>query len=365
MRQKNNRTVNMNAARQAEDTEALVWGHALAGDEELFSSIYRVVGDVRDALRDRQHGDGHWVFELEADATIPSEYILLEHFLDEIDDPLQTKIAVYLRERQGEHGGWPVFHGGDIDISASVKAYFALKLAGDSPGASHMVRARDAILAHGGAAECNVFTRITLALFDQLPWRAVPVMPIELILLPRWFPFHLSKVSYWSRTVIAPLLILMALKPRARNPRGVHIDELFVVPANEVRSYMRNPTGSPWGDLFIAFDKVLRVVERQFPKNRRQRSIRAATAFIGERLNGDDGLGGIFPAMANTVMAFDRLGYPKDHPDLVTAKAAIRKLLVLEGRPRLLPALLVASLGYRIGGAGDDGGGRTQGRRAG
>jgi squalene-hopene/tetraprenyl-beta-curcumene cyclase len=330
MRQKNNRTVNMNAARQAEDTEALVGGHALAGDEELFSSIYRVVGDVRDALRDRQHGDGHWVFELEADATIPSEYILLEHFLDEIDDPLQTKIAVYLRERQGEHGGWPVFHGGDIDISASVKAYFALKLAGDSPGASHMVRARDAILAHGGAAECNVFTRITLALFDQLPWRAVPVMPIELILLPRWFPFHLSKVSYWSRTVIAPLLILMALKPRARNPRGVHIDELFVVPANEVRSYMRNPTGSPWGDLFIAFDKVLRVVERQFPKNRRQRSIRAATAFIGERLNGDDGLGGIFPAMANTVMAFDRLGYPKDHPDLVTAKAAIRKLLVLE-----------------------------------
>lgn len=330
MRQKNNRAVHMNAARQAEDTEALVGGRALAGDAAVLSSIDRVVDDVRDALRDRQHGDGHWVFELEADATIPSEYILLEHFLDEIDDPLQKKIAAYLRDRQGEHGGWPLFHGGDFDISASVKAYFALKLAGDLPGARHMVRARDAILAHGGAAECNVFTRITLALFDQLPWRAVPVMPIELMLLPRWFPFHLSKVSYWSRTVIAPLLILMALKPRARNPRGVHIDELFVVPANEVRSYMRNPTGSPWGDLFIAFDKVLRVVERQFPKNRRQRSIRAATEFIGERLNGDDGLGGIFPAMANTVMAFDRLGYSKDHPDLVTAKASIRKLLVIE-----------------------------------
>lgn len=320
----------MNAARQAEDTEALVGGRALAGDAAVLSSIDKVVDDVRDALRDQQHDDGHWVFELEADATIPSEYILLEHFLDEIDDPLQKKIAVYLRDRQGEHGGWPLFHGGDFDISASVKAYFALKLAGDLPGAPHMVRARDAILAHGGAAECNVFTRITLALFDQLPWRAVPVMPIELMLLPRWFPFHLSKVSYWSRTVIAPLLILMALKPRARNPRGVHIDELFVVPANEVRSYMRNPTGSPWGDLFIAFDKVLRVVERQFPKNRRQRSIRAATEFIGERLNGEDGLGGIFPAMANTVMAFDRLGYPKDHPDLVTAKASIRKLLVVE-----------------------------------
>ncbi|NKB55678.1 MAG: squalene--hopene cyclase [Alphaproteobacteria bacterium] len=320
----------MNAARQVGDTQGLVGGGTLDEESALLESVDRAVDDVRDALRERQDEDGHWVFELEADATIPSEYILLEHFLDEIDDAVEEKIGVYLREKQGEHGGWPLFHGGDFDISASVKAYFALKLIGDSSDSAHMVRARDAILAHGGASDCNVFTRITLALFDQLPWRAVPVMPIEIMLLPRWFPFHLSKVSYWSRAVIAPLLILMALKPRARNPRGVHIDELFVLPANEVRSYMHNPTGSPWGDLLIGFDKVLRVIERQFPKNRRQRSIRAATDFIRERLNGDDGLGGIFPAMANTVMAFDRLGYPKDHPDLVTAKAAIRKLLVLE-----------------------------------
>ena len=193
-----------------------------------------------------------------------------------------------------------------------------------------MVRARDAILAHGGAAACNVFTRITLALFDQMPWRAVPVMPIEIMLLPQWFPFHMSKISYWSRTVLAPLLILMALKPRARNPHGAHIDELFVTPANDVRSYMHNPTGSPWGALLIGIDKVLRVVERQFPTNRRQYCISKAVTFIQKRLNGEDGLGGIFPAMANTVMAFDRLGYPKDHPDVLTAKAAIRRLLVLE-----------------------------------
>ncbi len=319
----------MNAARQAEDRHALVSG-GTRSDDAFLTSVDEVVDEVRDALRAQQHEDGHWVFELEADATIPAEFILLEHFLDEIDDAVEAKLAVYLREKQGEHGGWPLFYGGDFNISASVKAYYALKLVGESPDAPHMRRACDAILEHGGAAECNVFTRITLALFDQVPWRAVPVMPIEIMLLPRWFPFHLSKVSYWSRTVIAPLLILMALKPRARNPRGVHIDELFVAPANEVRTYMHNPTGSPWGDLLIGLDKVLRVVERQFPKNRRQRSFRAAIKFIAERLNGDDGLGGIFPAMANTVMAFDRLGYPKDHPDLLTAKAAIRKLLVLE-----------------------------------
>ena len=320
----------MNAARQAEESRGLVGGGTLGEEDSLLASVGRVVDDVRDRLRDRQHKDGHWLFELEADTTIPSEYILLEHFLDEIDEDIERKLGVYLREQQADHGGWPLFYGGAFNISASVKAYYALKLTGDSPDAPHMLRARDAILAHGGAASSNVFTRITLALFDQLPWRAVPVMPIEIMLLPRWFPFHLSKVSYWSRTVIAPLLILMALKPRARNPRGVHIDELFVTPANEVRSYMNNPTGSFWGDLLIGFDKVLRVIERQFPKNRRQRSITAAIDFIRERLNGEDGLGGIFPAMANTVMAFDRLGYAKDHPDLVTAKAAIRKLLVLE-----------------------------------
>ena len=320
----------MNAARQTEESRGLVGGGTLGEEDSLLASVGRVVDDVRDRLRDRQHKDGHWLFELEADTTIPSEYILLEHFLDEIDEDIERKLGVYLREQQADHGGWPLFYGGEFNISASVKAYYALKLTGDSPDAPHMLRARDAILAHGGAAASNVFTRITLALFDQLPWRAVPVMPIEIMLLPRWFPFHLSKVSYWSRTVIAPLLILMALKPRARNPRGVHIDELFVTPANEVRSYMNNPTGSFWGDLLIGFDKVLRVIERQFPKNRRQRSITAAIDFIRERLNGEDGLGGIFPAMANTVMAFDRLGYAKDHPDLVTAKAAIRKLLVLE-----------------------------------
>src|ERR1035438_3682278 len=103
------------------------------------------------ALTRRRHDDGHWVFELEADATIPAEYVLLEHFLDRIDAPLQAKIGVYLRDIQGSHGGWPLFHDGAFEISASVKAYFALKAIGDDPDAPHMRRAREAILAAGGA----------------------------------------------------------------------------------------------------------------------------------------------------------------------------------------------------------------------
>src|SRR5580658_9872932 len=191
----------------------------------------RAIAQATAALFDRQQADGHWVFELEADATIPAEYVLLRHFRAEpVDAALEAKIAVYLRRVQGAHGGWPLFHDGDFDMSASVKAYFALKMIGDDPQAPHMARAREAILARGGAASSNVFTCSLLALYGVLSWRTVPVMPVEIMLLPRWFPFHLDKVSYWARTVLVPLLVLMALKPKAKNPRGVTIDELFTQP---------------------------------------------------------------------------------------------------------------------------------------
>src|SRR5438876_1669806 len=220
-----------------------------------------------------QQPDGHWVFELEADATIPAEYILLRHYLAEpVDNVLEAKIAAYLRRVQGEHGGWPLFHEGAFDMSASVKAYFALKMIGDSVAAPRMARARAAIRARGGASRSNVFTRVMLALFGFIGWRAVPVMPVEIMLLPKWFPFHLSKVSYWSRTVIVPLLVLMALKPRARNPRGVTIDELFVTPAETVKTWITNPTGKRWGEVFIGLDKILRVVEPRFPRRMRQKA---------------------------------------------------------------------------------------------
>ncbi|MCE2510491.1 MAG: squalene--hopene cyclase [Alphaproteobacteria bacterium] len=290
-----------------------------------------VIEESRQDCFRRQAEDGHWVFELEADATIPSEYILFEHFFDEIDDDLEKKIAVYLRRRQSDrHGGWALFHGGDFDMSASVKAYFALKMVGDDVDTPHMKRAREAILSRGGAAKANVFTRITLALFGQVPWRAVPVMPVEISLLPKWFPFHMDKVSYWSRTVIAPLLIVMAYRPKAKNPRKVDICELFVTPPEEERHYHVNPMGSLLGAALLRLDTLLRIVEPCFPKGLRQRAVEKALAFTKERLNGEDGIGAIFPAMVNSVMAFDCLGYPKDHPDVLVAKKAIRRLLVIK-----------------------------------
>lgn len=324
-------------------------------DDPLTLAIDQALG----ALERRQNPDGHWVFELEADATIPAEYVLLEHFLDRIDDPLEQKIGVYLRAIQGDHGGWPLFHDGAFNLSCSVKAYFALKAIGDDPDAPHMRRAREAILAAGGAERSNVFTRAQLALFGAVPWRAVPVMPLEIMHLPLWFPFHLSKVSYWSRTVIVPLLVLMAKRPIARNPRGIGITELFRTPPDQVTDWIRGPYRSAWGHFFKRVDSLLRVAEPLFPKRSHDRAVDRAVAFVSERLNGDDGLGGIYPAIANTVMMYDTLGYPPDHPDAAIAWAAVRKLLVIEDdraycQPCLSPIWDTGLAGHAMAEAGAD-----------
>jgi squalene-hopene/tetraprenyl-beta-curcumene cyclase len=295
------------------------------------SELDRGIDAATRALLDLQRPDGHWVFELEADATIPAEYVLLRHYLAEpVDAALEAKIAVYLRRIQADHGGWPLFRDGAFDMSATVKAYFALKMIGDSVDAPHMVRAREAVRSRGGASRSNVFTRLMLALFAFIPWRAVPVMPVEIMLLPKWFPFHLDKISYWSRTVIVPLLVLQALKPKARNPKGVRIDELFLEPPETIGATPKAPQqNAGWFWFFRGVDAVLRAVVPLFPKSLRQRAIDRALAWVTERLNGEDGLGAIFPAMANSVMMFDVLGYPEDHPLRAIARKSVEKLLAV------------------------------------
>jgi len=296
-------------------------------EQDLDSAIGLAAG----ALFGQQRADGHWVFELEADATIPSEYVLLVHYLGEAPNlELERKIGAYLRRIRGAHGGWPLFHGGPFDISATVKAYFALKMIGDSPDMPHMAEARGAILAHGGAEKANVFTRILLALYGESPWSTVPAMPAELILLPRWFPIHLSKMSYWTRTVLVPLLVLAALKPKARNPRGVHVAELYR--GGEVPAFRRAPhQNAAWAAFFGRLDRVLKWAEPFWPARLRRRAIEACVRFVGERLNGGDGLGAIYPAIANSVMMYDALGYPAEHSQRAIARLSVEKLLVLGG----------------------------------
>ena len=341
--------------------------------ELSIAALDSAIESATEALVSRQNGDGHWVFALEADVTIPAEYILLMHYLDEIDRDLQESIARYIRKTQGADGGWPLFHAGPFDISATVKAYYALKLAGDDVDAPHMVRARQTVLGAGGAARCNVFTRIALALFAQVPWRAVPVMPVEIMSLPKWFPFHLNKVSYWSRTVIAPLLVLMTLKPQAKNPLRIDVSELFVTPPFEEKRYLHSPTRNFWATAFRWVDHVVRFAEPSFPKKGRQKAIERAMAFTEERLNGEDGLGAIFPAMANAVMAMELMGFAKDDPRLVTAKHALKKLIILDAdgdsmvQPCVSPVWDTGLAGHamlEVGDVRNDGKASAAGKRA-
>src|SRR6516162_10022114 len=298
---------------------------------ENAKALEKGIGSAAEALMGLQRSDGHWVFELEADSTIPAEYVLLRHHLAEpVDARLEAKIGNYLRWVQGAHGGWPLVHDGDFDMSASVKSYFALKMIGDALDAPHMVRAREAILSRGGAIHSNVFTRFTLAMYGVLTWKSVPVLPVEIMLLPLWSPFHLNKISYWARTMMVPLMVLAALKPRARNPKGIEIDELFMQNPRSIGMTPKAPHQSwGWFFLFRALDGVLRGLEPLFPKHLRQRAIAAALSFIEERLNGENGMGAIYPPMANIVMMYDALGKPDDFPPRAATRHGIDKLLVV------------------------------------
>ena len=307
------------------NTENTDTSHSL----NMISRLKESIQAAKIKLLEQQQDDGHWVYELEADCTIPAEYILMNHFVGEIDDETEGKIAQFLRDKQTEEGGWPLYHGGDFDISCSVKAYYALKMAGDDPHEEHMVRAKNMILNHGGAANCNVFTRITMALFGQVPWRAVPFIPAEVIILPKWFPFHIDKVSYWSRTVMVPLFVLCTMKPEAVNSRGVDIRELFIIPPEDEQHYFKVTT--PLSRAFLILDHIGRLTEKLVPKFVRQYSIRKCEQWFLARMNEEYGIGGIFPAMVNVFESLVILGYPKGHPTRKLARQAIDSLLVKRG----------------------------------
>ena len=310
--------------------------------------VHRAAG----ALIADQRPDGHWCYPLEADCTIPAEYVLMMHYMDEVDVPLQEKIARYVRARQGADGGWALYPGGCSDLSCTVKAYYALKLTGDDPADAHMGRARAWTLSQGGIPRTNVLTRMTLALFGQVPWRAVPYMPVELLLLPAWFPFHIGRVSYWSRTVIVPLFVLTALKPCAKNPTGTGVRELFVEPA-DFEDVDYDPVRSPLNRVSLALDAIGRRADRWIPGFVRQRALAKAERWILDRLNGSGGLGGIFPAMVNAHEALAALGHGEESPLLRQTRDALRGLLVDQGdcafcQPSLSPvwdtALALAAL---------------------
>jgi len=283
-------------------------------------------------LLKRQHADGFWVAELEADTTLTSEYLMLRRFLNLTEPEKERKAVRYLTATQLPDGGWPIYYGGPSEISASVKAYFALKLSGVPQDTPFMVRAKEAILAKGGVAAANVFTKITLTLFDQYDWRGIPSMPPEIILLPKWFYFSIYAISYWSRTVLIPLLIVFAHRPICPISREQGIDELYLQPRHlmdygEVPPLRKDKSPFTWRNVFITLDRLLKIYDRRPIRSLRNAAVQRTAEWMLARLNGSGGLGAIYPAMANSILALRSLGYGVDHP-LITK--ALREIEALE-----------------------------------
>lgn len=304
--------------------------------ERSADPVQETLARAAKALLGRQADDGHWRFDLEADATIPSEYVLLQHFLKRDCSARAPGIASYLRRRQHRNGSWSLYHGGPGDLSATVKAYFALKLMGHSADAPYMVRARRWVLSNGGAERVNVFTRIALAIFGQMPWRTVPAMPVEIMFLPRWWFFNLSKVSYWSRCVIVPLLIIFAKRPVVDVEQRLGIAELFQTPPDRLRHLDRFHAGEPLKNCFIILDRILKVVDPLIPKWIRNRALSRAEKWMRDHAQGKGGIGAIYPAMANAAMALKLLGAPDDDADFVRTVQAIEDLVLDDEKETLV-----------------------------
>ena len=301
--------------------------------EGLAAPVGLAIRRTRQWLLDQQHADGSWCAELEGDTILESETILMLAFLGREDTPLTRRAAAHLVGKQLPEGGWAKFPGGKIDISGSVKAYFALKLTGHDPAAEFMERARRAIRAHGGADAVNSFTRFYLALLGQISYEHCPAVPPEMVLLPKWFPVNLYAMSAWSRTIVVPLSIVAALEPaRAIEPsHGIH--ELFLSEP-ELWPPLRCP-GLPGGTGWLSWDHFFRVINRLLKSGQRKnlmfwrkRAIEAARNWMLARFQNSDGLGAIFPPVVFSIVALKALGYVDDSPEVVECLQQLERLAI-------------------------------------
>src|SRR5262245_38594724 len=290
------------------------------------TSLYRAIQRSQACLRALQKPDGHWCAELQGDTILESEYILLLAFLGREEEERVDKASNYILTQERLDGGWANYPGGPADLSVSVKAYFALKLAGHDPAASHMSRARRIILEQGGAALCNSFSKFYLALLGQLPYDNCVSVPPELLLFPDWAYINLYAMSSWTRTIVVPLTIFSATKPVRNLPRAKGIAELFIEHPLK-KDWPKPPTRRcfTWHNFFLLVDQAVKLWEKLGPRSVRQRAVRAASAWMREHFADSDGVGAIFPPMIYTVVALRCLGYADDSAEMCYALKQDRK----------------------------------------
>lgn len=311
------------------------------------SSLQTAIGRTREYLLSIQHEDGYWCGELEGDTILESEYILLLTHLGRGQSQQATRCANYVREQQLADGGWAIYPGGPLEVSASVKAYFSLKVVGDSPDAEHMVRARRAILAAGGAEKVNSFTRFYLALLGVLSYEQCPAVPPEVVLLPKWMPFNIYEMSAWSRTILVPLSLMWAFRPVTHLPPQQSIRELFLnspeelpasMPKCEQLDALSKRSWVDWEAFFRRVDQTLKLIDRWRIRPLRKRAIQKATKWMFDRFADSDGLGAIFPPIIWSIVALRCLGYSDDSPEVRSQLDELERLTISEaGADRLQP----------------------------
>ncbi len=313
---------------------AITHGDPSPRDHDWAEELSATVDRGRVGLLALRHPDGHWCGELEGDTILESEFVLLLAFLGRASDSRVPLLANYLRKKQLAGGGWPNYPGGPTEISVSVKAYFALKIAGDSADEPHMKLAADAIRSLGGAEATNSFTRFYLALLGQVPYSACPSVPAELMLLPRWFFFNIYAMSAWSRTIFVPLAVVDAHKPMTRLPESMHIRELFLE-APEKPRWPAQPTTKwfSWTNFFLGVDWVFKKFERLRLTPFRRWAVRKAVRWVRERCNpaDSDGLGAIFPPIVYHAIVLKCLGVPADDPEMKWVMGQLDDLAIEEG----------------------------------
>ncbi|NLX99783.1 MAG: squalene--hopene cyclase [Rhodopirellula sp.] len=304
-----------------------------ADTHRIASSVRRAITRTRRWLLDHQQDDGCWVAELEGDTILQSETIMLLAFLGEEQSDLAHRLASRLLDQQMPEGGWAMYPGGKLEISGSVKAYFALKLTGHEPSSEAMQRARRAILAHGGADAVNSFTRFYLALLGQIPYSQCPDVPPEVVLLPKWFPVNLYAVSAWSRTMIVPLSIVSAMQPVRKVDAHRGIRELFLQdpehwPALRCPGLAGGTGLLSWDRFFRAIDGMMKWCRRKNLLPCRGRAIRAAQAWMLKRFDQSDGLGAIYPPIVWSLVALRSLGYDDSSEEVRECRRQLQALIV-------------------------------------
>jgi squalene-hopene/tetraprenyl-beta-curcumene cyclase len=282
----------------------------------------------REFLLSMQNEEGYWVDELEANVTISAEYIFFMHFTGRLNEVKQDQVVKYLLNQQRDDGSWPLFYGGLCDINSTVESYLALKMAGLSADREEMIRARQAIFANGGIKSTRVFTKMFLAMFGQLSWDDCPAVPVEIILLPNWFPFNIYEISSWSRGTVVPLSIVRSFEPICEPPEGRNVQELFTKKDQHLDFKTNGPPFSSWRDTFIYLDRFIKLIGK-FPwKPFRKKALRKVEEWTLRHQEDEGDFAGIQPAMFNALLALHLLGYPKDHPVCVKGMQAVDRFML-------------------------------------